>query len=95
MELKHDINIHIDNDEAFKLACKYENKNIIKYLCEICPDYYYNINNLTKIVKYGCKKCGFEICEEIWNLWRNMKFVKKYEICEEIWNFCNILKKYL
>jgi len=49
------INIHASNDDAFKLCCYIGYIKVAKWLCNLCDDYYIEIED-NKIVKYVIRK---------------------------------------
>lgn len=55
-----DIDIHVENDKAFRLSCEKECLEIVKWLCTLCNDYYLVIEN-NKIIRYRIKSSIYDI----------------------------------
>ena len=53
IELKEPINIHADDESAFRWSCESGHLEVAKWLCEICEDYQIEIVN--NIIKYTIK----------------------------------------
>jgi hypothetical protein len=57
------INIHAENDFAFRRSCESNNMEIAKWLCNLCDEYYIKIEN-NKIVKYRIKNMYDKFLDE-------------------------------
>ena len=57
------INIHANNEYAFRWSCSTRRIEIAKWLCSLCDEYYIEIEN-NKIVKHGIKNMYDKFLDE-------------------------------